>query len=493
MKQNETKSREADIVVIGGGGAGLPAALTALEQGAGKVVILEKRSVAGGSANLAMGLFACESDLQKKANLGMSKDDLFKKTMDWHHFDKIDPKILRAYINKSADTIRWLEKQGLEFEVFPLMYGWHLVKGQLRLGGFKHAMKVLAERCKDRGGEVFLNTGARKVLRRPGGGVTGVLAAAVDEEIEIKCKSVIIATGGFVGNRELLKKYFPYYDDSFSTDAVLHTGDGIRLAADAGAAMENYTTLIRESCYSFKTKQDAPNRVSWEPYSVWVNKKGERFLDEAGGMLHNATYTNALIRQPGKVGYALFDEKMVKGIEENGFMCSVAAEFAAKPQLVFRKKLLDEAAKKIWVKISDTWDGIADWIGAKPEVLRASIDEYNSFCDRGYDETCVKDPNFLRPLRNPPYYAIRYRLLMIDTVGPVRVNHHMEVLDAQDNCPIPGLYGAGVIASGWVSNDGLEEGYFPAFMGAPLGFAVNSGRIAGESAVKYLRQENEGR
>ena len=110
-------ARKADVVVIGGGGAGLPAALTAVEEGAKSVIVLEKRFTTGGDALRANWIFAIESHLQKEAGVDISRDDIYRKALEWHRYDRVNPRILRAFINKTADTIRWLEEKGIEFEL----------------------------------------------------------------------------------------------------------------------------------------------------------------------------------------------------------------------------------------------------------------------------------------------------------------------------------------------------------------------------------------
>jgi len=131
------------------------------------------------------------------------------------------------------------------------------------------------------------------------------------------------------------------------------------------------------------------------------------------------------------------------------------------------------------VKISNSWDEIAEWIGAAPEVLKDTIAHYNAFCNQGYDENFAKERRYLLPLHSAPYYAIRGLSVLLDTIGGIKINERMEVLDNQ-NDPIPGLYAAGVITSGWES-----EIYCSALSASAFGFAINSGRIAGENAIYF--------
>ena len=119
-----------------------------------------------------------------------------------------------------------------------------------------------------------------------------------------------------------------------------------------------------------------------------------------------------------------------------------------------------------------------------PEVLINTISEYNLCCDRGRDDVLFKDPRFLVPLRKPPYYAIKCHQGFLGTIGGIKINHHMEVLNRQDD-PIPGLYAVGAGAGGWESDTYCLE-----LSGSAFGFALNSGRIAGENAARLRLRVN---
>jgi fumarate reductase flavoprotein subunit len=199
-----------------------------------------------------------------------------------------------------------------------------------------------------------------------------------------------------------------------------------------------------------------------DPSTVWINKKGKRFIDEAAGY-HVFESVNAMLMQPGKVSYALFDVNIRKKFD------------AKMPGL---EKQLKVEADKDRVKISDSWDKIAEWVGAEPEDLRKTIEQYNTYCNQGYDESFAKERRYLLPLIKPPYYAIRGLAVLLDTIGGIKINERMEVLDTQSN-PIPGLYAAGVVTSGWES-----ETYCSILSASAFGFAINSGRIAGENAIQ---------
>ena len=491
----KTENHKAELVVIGGGGAGLAAAVAAAEKGATNIIVLEKRNAPGGNTAMAMGPFAADSPAQKRMAIEFNRDVFFKIAMDWAHW-KTNPRIVRAFIDKSGDTIRWLEDKGIIFECMPLYVNqtplvWHVPKGRCA-----EIMKVLADECKRLGVEVLTRTPAKKLLTDKKGNVTGVLAERKGKEVTITAKSVIIATGGFGGNKELLKKYCPQYRDNMECDGLLLTGDGLIMAMEIGAATEGLGLLMmsapqlpRSVMMKIGTPPDIMNislmHVALEPNTVWVNKKGVRFVDE-GASNNHFECSNAVNRQPGNVCYVLLDQKLVQTMTENGLIIGLGRycveERTKMPGL---ERGIQGQADKGSVKISDSWDGIADWIGADPKVLKSTIDEYNTACDHGYDQIFAKERVYLAPLRTSPYYAIKAKADFLDTLGGIKINEHMEVLDKQDN-PIQGLYAAGVTTGGWEADT-----YCALLSGAASGYAFNSGRIAGENAVKFAQEARQ--
>ncbi|HEY78020.1 MAG TPA: FAD-binding protein [Dehalococcoidia bacterium] len=130
--------------------------------------------------------------------------------------------------------------------------------------------------------------------------------------------------------------------------------------------------------------------------------------------------------------------------------------------------------------VADSWDEIAVWISIAPDALKATIDEYNVGCDRGHDGIFAKERQYLRSLRTSFYYALKCSPAFLGTIGGIRISYLMEVVGASDN-PLPGLYAVGVGTVGWES-----ETYCGVMSGSTLGFAISSGRIAGENAAQYV-------
>ena len=172
----QTKELETDVVVIGGGGAGMAAAAAAAEEGA-RVIVLEKRGL-GGSSAMAFGIFAVDGPALQ--------DDCFNKAMEWAHW-RINPRIVRAFIDKSGDTVRWLKEKGLEFEPGPPGAEQDIAPRQIK-GHGASLIKVLARQCRELGVELLIRTPAKKILIGKNGEVTGVLAGTRGNEFNIKAK-----------------------------------------------------------------------------------------------------------------------------------------------------------------------------------------------------------------------------------------------------------------------------------------------------------------
>jgi fumarate reductase flavoprotein subunit len=498
-----TKNLKADLVIIGGGGAGLAAALAAAENGCKSIIVLEKAGSAAGSTAMAHDVFGAESPVQKRQGVEASRDELFKTAMEWAHWTKINPRIVRAFIDKSGDTIGWLEKKGLSFELIqyypnqvPLVR--HSVKGHGNA-----LMKTLRDGCEELGVKILTRTPGKKILRDPKGQITGVVAGSKQGEFTVAARSVIVTTGGYGNNKEMLRKYCPYYHESITYDGPpSNTGDGIRMATEIGAATAGLGALnlhgpfLRHKSASDLMTMDAegpeggPIRISlwflaWEPEMIWVNKYGRRFIDE-GYQLAFFAFGNAVALQPDGIVFTLFDSRVLKTIEKEGLIRPGAASRAnwlpvsAATPLPGLEREVRKQADKGDLKISDSWDEIAQWIGADASVLKATVEEYNAACDDRRDGIFAKNRKYLMPLRTAPFYAVKGHLGLCDAYGGIKINESMEALDSMDK-PIPGLYAAGSTAGCWES-----ESYCYRLTGHLVGFALNSGRIAGENAARYL-------
>jgi fumarate reductase flavoprotein subunit len=228
--------------------------------------------------------------------------------------------------------------------------------------------------------------------------------------------------------------------------------------------------------------------IAAEPSPVMVNRFGKRFSDE--NIPCHFERGNTVDRQPDKICYTIFDTCIKRHILEDGLKrpgWGLPREVLhLQPRIdpgELDKELHAQTEKGV-AKISESWDEIAQWMGAIPEVLQTTVSEYNRFCDRGYDELFAKDPSYLLALRTPPYHALKCYSGYLGTIGGIKINHRMEVLDHRDH-PIPGLYAAGVDTGGWQGDTYSGRD----LAGSAFGFAINSGRIAGENAATCVLQK----
>jgi fumarate reductase flavoprotein subunit len=497
------KNLSAEVVVIGGGGAGLAAALAAAENGCKSIIVLEKAGSAAGSTAMAHDIFGAESPVQKRQGVDARKDDLFKIAMEWAHWTKINPRIVRAFIDKSGETIGWLEKKGLSFELIQYYPNQVPLVRHSVLGHGHALMKTLRDSCQDLGVKILTLTTGKKIMRDGKGAISGVLADTKKGELRISSKCAIVATGGYGNNREMLKKYCANYHDTMTYDGPpSNTGDGIRMATEIGAATAGLGTVnihgpfLKPKSDSHTMKMDAngpdgaPIRITlwflaWEPEMIWANKNGRRFIDE-GYQLAFFAFGNALALQPDGISYTLFDSVTLRKIETEGLIRPGAASKAnwlpvsAATPLPGLEREVNKQADKGDLKVANSLKEIAGWMGADPAVLKATIDEYNVACDERHDGLFAKEQRYLLPLRTPPFYAVKAHLGLCDAYGGIKINENMEALDSEDH-PIPGLFAVGSTAGCWES-----EAYCYRLTGHLVGFALNSGRIAGENALKYL-------
>ncbi|MBN1189054.1 MAG: FAD-dependent oxidoreductase [Dehalococcoidales bacterium] len=473
------KKEESQLVIIGGGGAGLAAAVEASEKGLHDILVIEKNTAPGGNSAIAGGIFACESPVQERLGIPSDRDRLYKRAMDWAHWSNVRPDVLRAFINKSGETVRWLEDKGLEFDLITFYPG-QMPPVQHNPRGFGAALvRLLRNECNKQGVRILCRTAAQKIVRGDDGAVAGIEYKADGKIDAISCRSIIIATGGFSGNKELMRRYFPHLKDGLVLSGVPLNGDGIFLAEEAGAAIEDSATMIKEGP-RFHIHQWPLLALERNPVTVWVNRRGERFTDESTGY-HIFESVNPIMNQPGMACFTLADSSVRRYFEEN--ISSLTPHSPGGPASIIRDTLekgFRDGVRKGIAKVADRWEDIASWIGAGSDTLKKTVARYNESCRQGYDADFIKERRFLLPLSTPPFYAVRDLAVHLDTIGGIRIDDKMRVTD-RNNLAIPGLYAAGVVTSGWES-----EIYCSELSASAFGFAINSGRIAGENAAAYL-------
>jgi fumarate reductase flavoprotein subunit len=482
--QSVAQDLKADVIVVGGGGSGLTAALAAAEGGA-KVIVFEAKAITGGTTNFPMGLFAAESKLQKEKNITFTRDEAFNMMMEYNHY-RGNARLIRAFIDKSAGTIEWLEKQGVEFSdastpVPGAPRTWHLIKGR---GGA--LVKTLTAKAKEKGVDIRLNAPVKKILKE-GNRITGVIVEENGKQIPVKANAVIVATGGYGGNKEWVKKYagFEIGVDMFPRVDVGLMGDGLQMAWDAGAAEEGMGLVEMEYWLSGPGLEGTQLLILVRQPYLWVSLEGQRFGNEETMVINSPFAGNAIARQKSRQSFLIFDEETKKYMETTGFdrgasnVGGVAGDKLANLEAQI-KSATEKGNKNLFV--ANSLEDLASKTGIKIGELKATINEYNGFAEKKKDELFAKNPKYVRPVRVAPFYALRIHPTMLGTLGGIRVNEKLETL-SKDYSVVSGLYAVGNNAAGMYGDT-----YSFAIPGASLGFAINSGRIAGENAAKYSKK-----
>ena len=481
---------ETQIVVIAGGPSGLAAACQAAEDGA-DVILIEKNSAVGGAANMGMGPLAIGSKYQQRQMIDITVEKALNMFMEYTHY-MVDGRVVKRYFEQSADTIEWLEDMGVEFEGAYKYFTkseatWHIVKTDQGIGprAASFMNKALYARAQELGVEVMLETPAKKILKDDEGKVCGVLATNKEgKEIEIACKAAIICCGGGGANPEFIKEQTGYLfgKDMFNFAIPGNVGDGIKMAWDAGAAK---TQVRIEQAANFEGMDDLPQSVPnvlMQP-NLLVNKFGKRVMDEE--QIQNTTFlSNAASRQKDRVLFSIVDTTIVKDYIRNGVdEISMVRTDPDVSDFFEGVEMAEKTGNKGLFK-ADTIEELAEKCGIDVDALVETVDDYNDYCD-GYDEEFFKRKKYLRPLSKGPFYAGAIRPGGYGTVGGIRINENCECC-GDDFYPIPGLYAAGADACNL-----YEDSYMFLLPGNSMGWAVNSGRIAGMEAAEYVQEDED--
>lgn len=487
---------ETDVVVVGGGGAGAAAALSAVQKGA-KVIVVEKSTMLGGSSMMSGGLGAEGSRMQKEANVSFTAGEWLKDWLDQQNYMVSAPMIYK-YITESGETIDWMLDNGVEFDFVghsqdalsddPIAsyHAWRNDEGGVYLNR-------MFDRVTENGGTIMLETAGTQVLMDNGKAV-GILAQKTDgTTVKITAKAVILATGGYGASEEMMMELVGYKVNGINLGT--QTGDGIRMGVEAGAATEGSDALEYHGAHApFDLVEEANvpnggenlNQLAVYAGALWVNADGYRFTNE--DISFDSSYVGNVTAAQGDHYYALVDQKFIDTLVNSGAVGlginQAGAGFGAPPHgcdelwTDLPAELEAGYTNGVTVK-ADTLEELAEKTGINVEHLLATVEEYNAFCAAGKDEMYGKAAQFLIPIAEGPYYMVMGRSTSLCTLGGLKITTDMEVVDT-DNQIIPGLYSAGVDCSGSMYNK-----VYVSYEGVTMGWAMTSGRLAGENAAGY--------
>ncbi len=484
---NTASTLQTDIAIVGGGPGGLAAALAAAQLGA-KVLVFEKKDRLGGAMNGGTGPFAVETIQQRRLQRVVTKEEAFRFFMDYTHW-QVEPGLVAAYVNKSADTIKWLEKVGCVFEGLNAYieggnHTWHVFNPE---HGF--ITDLIWQEAERLGVVAYTSCQVERLLLEDGK-ITGLQAKnAAGETLTVHAPAVVISTGGFGDNAEMVEKYTPYVLGKTIVSMTKGCdGDGLNMAWEAGAAKGYmfYDAFVGILTPPFGGPGGfcAELRSLRQP-NLMVNERCERFTDETA--LSNGAYgINTVRRQPGGCAYMILTDTIVDTYREEGFPITLPSKDPFTNQYTdwpdhFEEKMAQIVGSKLSPDLfqADSVEELAKQMGLCPDQLAATVAAYNAYCDAGEDPVFHKRRSYLKPIRGKVYYGARLYANSFGTLGGLNINGNAQVLD-EEGLPIPGLYAAGNDA-----NTICMDSYCFGMPGHTSGFAFNTGRIAAESACRY--------
>ena len=442
-----------DVIVVGSGVAGLAAAVSAAQNGARRVLVLEKAPTIGGHSILSTGYVtavspACETEAQRKAEVEGLVADMLRLGEG-----RNDPALVRQFAEASGEAIRWMESLGLVWApqrvqsvagLSPRSFTSSLVRA-----GYDYVV-TLNKAAASLGVEIRLKARATELLTREGR-VVGVRVDTEGAVEELAARAVILATGGFTGNLKMRKKYAPRLDETFTTTADPYrdkidyaTGDGMLMAERIGAQ------LVDMDCV--QTLPFWGGRLTdYVGADIYLNDEGDRFVNEAASWKQ---ISDAIWALPEHACWVVTDSQSRKGASRSAKLIRGIVRQAASVREMAAGLNLPEAK------------------------LQATLDRYNAFVKAGRDDDLGKTM-FTQTISVPPYYYGREHLYVHYCCGGVRFNGKSEVLRA-DGRPIPGLYAAGEVTGGLHGVDRLG--------GCSIADCLVFGRNAGRQAAKAMRE-----
>lgn len=445
---------EYDVIIVGSGGAGSSAALTAVQEGL-KVVLLEKLPITGGSSTICNGGTSwAGTDMQKTMGYKDSSE-LFIKDMMTVGGGINDLQLVETYVNNGLPTYYWLKENGVIFNTISTGAGMsvprqHLVTPSLML-------KTLNDAAKAKGAVFMTQTAAENLLTDENNKVIGLRANSRGKTINILAKKgVILACGGFARSKEMLKRFAPGVLNAQVVSGQGNTGDGLKMAWSLGADLIDLPYI--KATFGFTPGTAILSSFVFYSGAIIVNKDGKRFTDESQS--YKIIGDNALKERDG-IGYQVFD--------------STIYDEAAKDAL----NNLDKMAEKGGMVKADSIDELAKLINVNADNLKATIKAYNNGIDNKNDQFgrtgLTAGSGSLIKLTKAPYYAFPSTAVLLSTYCGAKINSNAQVVDVFGNV-IKGLYAAGEVTGGVHGKAYLS--------GTSLGKGLVFGRIAAKHIAK---------
>ena len=495
----EDRVVDTDIVIVGAGGAGMTAAIAAANEGKNVVIVESQAMVGGNSVRSTGGMNAAKTPAQDENEFAESagvEKTLETAASEWAgneaitaladtvagqwaeyqanpvgYFDSVelmeldtligghgtnDPALVEALCSNSADAIAWLSEQGIELTSVS-SFGGASVKRIHRpvdsegktISVGSYMIPLLQAKCEELGVEFIMNTTANEILTDANGTAVGI--AATDKNgaaVTVNAKAVILATGGFGANLDMVVEYKPDLAGFMTTNAPGAQGQGIDMAVAIGAGTVDMDQIQIHPTVEANTAALITEGLRGDG-AILVNAEGNRFTDEVGT---RDVVSAAEIAQTGSYSWLVIDQAMadassvIQGYINNGYTVT-----------------------------GETYEELAEAMGVDAAAFAATMDKWNAAVAAGVDEEFGRT-SFANPLDTAPYYAIKVTAGIHHTMGGLTINPQTQVL-AGDGTVIDGLYAAGEVTGGVHAGNRLG--------GNAVADFVVFGRIAGEQAAAY--------
>ena len=495
----EDSTVEADVVVVGAGGAGMTAAITAAGEGK-SVVILESQSMVGGNSVRATGgmnagktVYQDENEFGESAGVEKTLKTAAEKYADnetitalaktvseqWAayqanptgYFDSVelmeldtmiggkginDPELVETLCANSADAIDWLDEHGITLHNVSSFGGASVkrihrpvnAEGKTVSVG-SYMIPLLQENCEKAGVKMMLDTTATEILTDTNGAAVGVKATgASGETVTVNAKAVVLASGGFGANLDMVVKYKPELKGFMTTNAPGIQGQGIEMAQAIGAATVDMDQIQIHPTVEANTAALITEGLRGDG-AILINEEGQRFIDEVGT---RDVVSAAEIAQTGSYSWLVVDQAMVDA-----------------------SSVIQGYIKKGYTVTGATYEELGKAMGVDAAAFAETMDKWNGYVEAKNDPDFGRT-SFANPLNTAPYYAVKVTAGVHHTMGGLKINANTEVLNEKGEV-IPGLFAAGEVTGGVHGANRLGGN-------AVADFTV-FGRIAGAAASNY--------
>lgn len=419
---DDNSPKSYDVIVVGSGGAGLAAAIQAHDDGASVLIVEKMPTLGGNTIKASAGMNAAETRFQRVKGIHDSKEKFYQETLIGGK-NRNNPELLHRFVENAPEAIEWLAQRGIMLNDITTTGGMsidrtHRPRDGSAVGGY--LISGLVRNITRRGIDVMLDTSVDEILT-DNGVVSGVrLLTDEQERIVVQAKSVVVATGGFSANSEMVVKYRPDLTGFVTTNHKGATGGGIALLERIGAGtvdmgeIQIHPTVEQQTSYLISESIRGGG-------AILVSQQGQRFFNE---METRDKVSASIIALPEHYAYIVFDEHVRA-----------------------KNKASDEYIAKGLVTSASSPRELAEKLGMDEHAFLATLERYNGFVEKQCDDDFGRTTALRAPVNEGPFHAIRIAPGVHHTMGGVTINAETEVLNA-DHQTIPGAYAAGEVVGG---------------------------------------------